>query len=77
MKKTFSQRLEAYWSKFPSDDARSLGADLLKIIIKKKTNLCVSCDIQNSEEFLRTIDQLGPYVCMIKVLFCMFDLYIF
>ena len=40
--------------------------NLLRIINHKKTRLCVSLDLTNTQEFLKLADQLGPHVCMIK-----------
>lgn len=40
---------------------------LLETIERKKTNLCVSVDVTTSSEFLKVIDVVGPYVCLIKV----------
>ena len=40
---------------------------LLETIERKKTNLCVSVDVTKSGDFLRVINVVGPYVCMVKV----------
>lgn len=40
---------------------------LLEIIERKKSNLCVSVDVTDRDEFLKIIDTVGPYVCLIKV----------
>lgn len=40
---------------------------LLETIERKRTNLCVSVDVTKSDDFLRVIDVVGPYVCMVKV----------
>ncbi|XP_035204451.1 uridine 5'-monophosphate synthase-like [Stegodyphus dumicola] len=39
---------------------------LFKIILKKKSNLCVAVDTIHAEELLKLVGDLGPYVCMIK-----------
>ncbi|KFM76798.1 Uridine 5'-monophosphate synthase, partial [Stegodyphus mimosarum] len=39
---------------------------LFEIIRKKKSNLCVAVDTVHAEELLKLVDDLGPYVCMIK-----------
>ena len=39
---------------------------LIEIIIKKKTNLCVSADVVTSQELIELVHAVGPYVCMIK-----------
>ena len=40
---------------------------LLETIERKKSNLCVSVDVTSPDEFLKIIDTVGPYVCLIKV----------
>ncbi|ODQ77618.1 hypothetical protein BABINDRAFT_163341 [Babjeviella inositovora NRRL Y-12698] len=32
----------------------------------KKTNLCASVDVNTTAEFLTLVDQLGPYICLVK-----------
>ncbi|KAI0736174.1 Orotidine 5'-phosphate decarboxylase domain-containing protein [Fomitopsis betulina] len=39
---------------------------LLETIERKKSNLCVSVDVSKQADFLRIIDVVGPYVCLIK-----------
>ncbi|KAK9376049.1 Orotidine 5'-phosphate decarboxylase domain-containing protein [Lipomyces chichibuensis] len=43
-----------------------LARRLLKIMTDKKTNLCVSLDVDSKDELLRLADALGPYVCVFK-----------
>ncbi|MBN3323957.1 UMPS synthase, partial [Atractosteus spatula] len=43
-----------------------LAAQLLKLMEKKKTNLCLSADVTDSEELLKVADTLGPYICLLK-----------
>lgn len=40
---------------------------LLEVIERKKSNLCVSVDVTDRNDFLKIIDLVGPYVCLIKV----------
>ena len=40
---------------------------LLDVIDRKKSNLCVSVDVTEVQDFFEIIDVVGPYVCMIKV----------
>jgi orotidine-5'-phosphate decarboxylase len=39
----------------------------LELVEAKKTNLCISVDVNKKEEFLNIIDTVGPYVCLVKV----------
>lgn len=43
---------------------------LLEIIVRKKSNLCVSVDVTSTADFLSIIDIVGPYVCLVKVSEC-------
>lgn len=40
---------------------------LLETMERKQSNLCVSVDVSDKEEFLRIIDATGPSVCLVKV----------
>ncbi len=40
---------------------------LLETIERKRTNLCVSVDVVKQADFLRIIDTVGPYICLVKV----------
>lgn len=35
-------------------------------IERKKSNLCVSVDVTKAADFLRIIDVVGPYICLVK-----------
>ncbi|KAI0774205.1 Orotidine 5'-phosphate decarboxylase [Fomes fomentarius] len=39
---------------------------LLETIERKRTNLCVSVDVVKQADFLRIIDTVGPYICLVK-----------
>ncbi|KAI0796738.1 Orotidine 5'-phosphate decarboxylase [Abortiporus biennis] len=39
---------------------------LLEVIERKKSNLCVSVDVTKQADFLKVIDVVGPYACLIK-----------
>lgn len=43
-----------------------LAQRLFRLMDQKKTNLCASFDVTNSEEFLSLIDKIGPYICLAK-----------
>ena len=63
-RQTYAQRA----AKHPNPAAKAL----LETIERKKTNLCVSVDVTKSSDFLKVIDVVGPYVCLVKVgLYCM------
>lgn len=40
---------------------------LLETIERKRSNLCVSVDVTKQADFLRIIDVVGPYICLVKV----------
>ena len=40
---------------------------LLETIERKRSNLCVSVDVTKRADFLRIIDIVGPYICLVKV----------
>lgn len=44
----------------------SIGMKLSKIIMEKKTNLVFSVDISNKTEFLKLVNEVGPYICILK-----------
>ncbi|KAI9001083.1 Orotidine 5'-phosphate decarboxylase [Trametes punicea] len=39
---------------------------LLETIERKRSNLCVSVDVTKKADFLRIIDIVGPYICLVK-----------
>lgn len=39
---------------------------LLKIMIEKQSNLCVAADLIKTEDILNLIEQIGPYICLLK-----------
>ena len=40
---------------------------LFKIIIEKKTNLCVSAHFDTIEEIIRFVDRVGKHICMVRI----------
>ncbi|GBE79669.1 Orotidine 5'-phosphate decarboxylase [Sparassis crispa] len=40
--------------------------ELLETIERKRSNLCVSIDVTKQADFLRIIDIVGPYICLVK-----------
>ncbi|OCH92924.1 Orotidine 5'-phosphate decarboxylase [Obba rivulosa] len=55
---TYAQRAERH--------SNPAAKALLETIERKKSNLCVSVDVAKRADFLRVIDTVGPYVCLIK-----------
>ncbi|KAH9951655.1 humps family-domain-containing protein [Amylocystis lapponica] len=39
---------------------------LLETVERKRSNLCVSVDVTKQADFLRIIDVVGPYICLVK-----------
>ena len=42
------------------------AAALLKIMVQKKSNLCIAADLIQPKDLLRVIDLVGPFVCLVK-----------
>ena len=57
---SYSQRAKNYQN--------TAAKALLETIERKRSNLCVSVDVTKQADFLRIIDSVGPYVCLVKVL---------
>ncbi|KAI0921813.1 dihydroorotate dehydrogenase [Taiwanofungus camphoratus] len=49
-----------------SRHANPAAKALLETIERKQSNLCVSVDVTKQADFLRIIDVVGPYVCLVK-----------
>jgi orotidine-5'-phosphate decarboxylase len=60
LRQSYSQRAAQF--------ANPAARQLLEIMAKKNTNLAVSVDVTNTKDFLRIIDMVGPFVCLIKAL---------
>ena len=43
-----------------------VAQDLLQIMLRKESNLAVSLDVTDIQQSLQLIDQVGPYVCVVK-----------
>ena len=43
-----------------------VAARLLRLMDRKKTNLCASVDVYSTAELLELVDKLGPYICLVK-----------
>lgn len=44
-----------------------VAKELLSIIVKKQSNLCVSVDVTTKSSLLRIVNAVGPHCCCIKV----------
>jgi orotidine-5'-phosphate decarboxylase len=49
-----------------SRNASPAAKQLLEVIERKQSNLCVSVDVIGKHDFLAIVDVVGPFVCMIK-----------
>jgi orotidine-5'-phosphate decarboxylase len=45
----------------------AVAKELLNLINRKSTNLCVSVDVTTKASLLRIVDAAGPYICCVKV----------
>lgn len=45
----------------------ALAKELLQLMERKQTNLCLSIDVTKSAELLRIVEIAAPYLCMVKV----------
>jgi uridine monophosphate synthetase len=43
-----------------------LATYLLRLIHLKRTNLCVSADVTNSNDLLRLAEEVGEHICILK-----------
>ncbi|XP_058822689.1 uridine 5'-monophosphate synthase [Topomyia yanbarensis] len=44
----------------------SLSKELMKLISIKKSTLCLAADLTSSEEILKLVEKVGPYICLLK-----------
>lgn len=58
-KKTYLERSTSHKSK--------IASELLGLIERKSTNLCVSVDVTTKKNLLRIVNAAGPFCCCIKV----------
>ncbi|KAI0661051.1 Orotidine 5'-phosphate decarboxylase [Cubamyces menziesii] len=58
LKQTYSQRA--------ANHTNPAAKALLETIARKRSNLCVSVDVTKKADFLRIIDVVGPYICLVK-----------
>ncbi|OJT04124.1 Orotidine 5'-phosphate decarboxylase [Trametes pubescens] len=62
MATSFTQTYASRAEKHANQAARAL----LETIERKRSNLCVSVDVTKQADFLRIIDVVGPYICLVK-----------
>ena len=53
-------------TKRPITAQHPVARNLMEIIQKKKSNLCVAIDETSSAKFLRLVEEIGPHACIIK-----------
>jgi orotidine-5'-phosphate decarboxylase len=58
-KKTFGARAALH--------PNPVGAELLRLMERKQTNLCVAADVTTKQEQLALADAIGPHICLLKV----------
>jgi uridine monophosphate synthetase len=52
---------------FNEKDIQSeIGKNIVKLMLNKKSNLCLSADVSTKEELLNVADQCGPYITVLK-----------
>lgn len=56
---------KAYEDRIPHFKNKA-AQDLLMVIVRKQSNLCVALDVVDVDEMFRIADAVGPYVCCIK-----------
>ncbi|XP_068103232.1 uridine 5'-monophosphate synthase [Hyperolius riggenbachi] len=56
----------SYSSRASLPGTHPLAGRLLRIMEKKRSNLCVSADVTDSAELLQLAAELGPSICMLK-----------
>src|SRR5579862_2450648 len=56
------------YEQLAANTKNALTKRLLSIIVDKQTNLCVSIDVTSPDELLSIIRDVGPYVCIVKVI---------
>ncbi|KAI9595097.1 orotidine-5'-phosphate decarboxylase [Syncephalis fuscata] len=44
----------------------SVGATLLNLMERKKTNLCIAADLTTKQELLALANAVGPHICLLK-----------
>nr|AEN79477.1 orotidine-5'-phosphate decarboxylase [Starmerella magnoliae] len=55
----------AYEERAAAHDSQ-VAAKLLRTIVAKQSNLCASLDVRSTAQLLEILDQIGPYICMVK-----------
>ncbi|XP_050424890.1 uridine 5'-monophosphate synthase [Adelges cooleyi] len=58
-KLAFQQRAEL-------GETSKITQKILKLIIEKKTNLCVAADVESADQLLKIAEQVAPHICILK-----------
>lgn len=54
------------YEKIKLNSNNSITHKLIDIILEKQTNLCLSSDVDTTEELLKLADKIGPHICALK-----------
>ncbi|KAF2219019.1 orotidine-5'-phosphate decarboxylase [Elsinoe ampelina] len=63
---THPSRLQTYLERATIPGTSPLAAYFLKLIVAKKSNLCVSADVTTSRELLALAEEVGDQICLLK-----------
>lgn len=44
----------------------ALTQTLLRIMVEKRTNLCVAVDVTSGKELVELLPKIGPHICILK-----------
>jgi orotidine-5'-phosphate decarboxylase len=54
------------YSERAAKHSNAAARQLLELMERKNTNLCVSVDVTSKIDFLAVVDACGPFVCVVK-----------
>lgn len=47
-------------------DTSKITKKILKLILEKKSNLCMAIDVDTADELLNIAEKVGPHICILK-----------
>ena len=59
---SYGERAERYWV-----DRHPMAYEFLRLMERKRSNLSVAADLTRKSDLLALADQVGPYICLLKV----------